>query len=195
MRLLLAIVIAYFIGAVSFAWLVAKSQGVDIFSVGSGNAGFTNVLRTMGFKYASIVLAGDILKGTLAAAIGFKLAGEWGMLAASAMAIIGHTFSCFIGFKGGKGVATGAGVLLFISPPSFLICALALSSLAYFTGYMSVGSLTAVILCPILLFVTGESPLVVTVFTVCALFVIWMHRTNIARLRNGTENKIRMRKR
>lgn len=195
MRLALAIVIAYFIGAVSFAWLVAKSQGVNIFKVGSGNAGFTNVLRTMGFKYASIVLVGDILKGTLAAAIGYKLAGEWGMLGASAMAILGHTFSCFIGFKGGKGVATGAGVLLFISPPAFLGCAITLASLAYVTGYMSVGSLAAAVLCPILLIATGESPLVIGVFTVCALFVIWMHRSNIARLRNGTENKIRTGKR
>lgn len=195
MRLLMAIVIAYVIGAIPFAWLVAKSQRVNIFSVGSGNAGFTNVLRTMGFKYASVVLVGDILKGTLAAAVGFKLAGEWGMLIASAMAIFGHTFSCFIGFKGGKGVATGSGVLLFVSPVSFLLCALVLSSLAYFTGYMSVGSLAAVVLCPILLYLTGESPLVVTVFTACALFVIWMHRTNIVRLRNGTENKINGKKR
>lgn len=195
MNYVVAVVLAYFIGSISFAVLVAKSYGVNIFAVGSGNAGFTNAYRSMGMKAASVVLVCDILKGTLAAFLGYRLAGEVGMLLASAAVILGHTYSCFIGFRGGKGVATGAGVLLFVSPPAFIICAATLGSLAYLTGYMSVGSLTAAVLCPILLLLFDKSDLIIGVFSVCALFVIWMHRSNIRRLLTGKENKIRTQRR
>lgn len=191
MDVVAAVLLGYLIGAIPFAVIVARSHGIDIFSVGSGNAGFTNAYRTLGFRSAFLVLVCDILKGTLAAFLGFRLGGEIGMLLASAAAIFGHTYSLFIGFRGGKGVATGAGVMLFVSPPVFLICAVTLATLAYVTGYMSVGSLTAAILCPILLVLFDASPLVVTVFGVCCLYVIWKHRTNIRRLMDGTENKIR----
>lgn len=112
-------VIAYFLGAIPFAQLVSRARGVDIFKVGSGNAGFTNVLRVLGGRAAAVVLVGDILKGTLAAGIGDALGEEMGMLLASAIAVIAHTLSVFVHFRGGKGVATGAGVLLYVSPLSF----------------------------------------------------------------------------
>lgn len=184
-------VIAYFLGAIPFAQLVSRARGVDIFKVGSGNAGFTNVLRVLGGRAAAVVLVGDILKGTLAAGIGDALGDEIGMLLASAIAVIAHTLSVFVHFRGGKGVATGAGVLLYVSPLSFLACGTTLALLAYTTGYMSIGSIAAAILCPLMLILTHEQPLVIGVFTCCALFVIWKHRGNIRRLRNGTENKIR----
>lgn len=191
MKIILVAILAYAIGSVSFAWLVAKTQGINILKVGSGNAGFTNVYRTLGMRYAAFVLVGDILKGTLATAVGFDMCGTTGMLVASVFVILGHTFSFLIGFKGGKGVATGAGVLLFVSPITFLACALTLSVLAFVTGYMSVGSLAAAVVCPLVMVLTKEPPLIVGIFTICALFVIWMHRKNIVRLKNGTENKMR----
>ncbi|MFM9414474.1 glycerol-3-phosphate 1-O-acyltransferase PlsY [Peptococcus simiae] len=191
LRIGVIILAAYLLGAIPFAQLVSRARGVDIFSVGSGNAGFTNVLRVLGGRTASIVLVGDILKGTLAAGIGDWLGNEWGMLLASAVAVLAHTLSIFVHFRGGKGVATGAGVLLYVSPLSFLVCGSTLALLAYTTGYMSLGSLAAAVLCPIMLVLTDQHPVVIAVFTCCALFVIWKHRSNIRRLRAGTENKIR----
>lgn len=191
MMVAISMILGYLLGAIPFAWIVSKIGGVNIFKVGSGNAGFTNVFRVLGFKYAIIVLLGDILKGTAAAALGNFWGGNLMMVCASVAAIVGHTFNCFIGFKGGKGVATGAGIMLFVSPLTFIGCAITLASLAYFTGYMSVGSLAAAILCPVLLYIDHQSSIIVLIFTICALYVIWMHRSNIVRLLRGTENKIR----
>lgn len=183
-------IVSYVLGAISFAWLISRIRGVDILKVGSCNPGFTNVWRTQGMKVAIFVLIGDMLKGTSAAYIGAALLGDMGMLLAAIMVLLGHTFSFMIHFKGGKGIATGAGILLYISPIAFLLCFLTLSSLAYLTKYMSVGSIAAAILCPVYLYLTHQSSFVIAVFIACGLFVIWMHRTNIVRLMNGTENKI-----
>lgn len=194
MMVLLSVLLGYVFGSISSAALVAKAKGVDIFSVGSGNAGFTNVWRTMGIKLGIIVLLGDILKGFLAAWIGFSLAGDIGMLLAAVGAVIGHTYSFLLRFRGGKGIAVAAGVLLYISPLTFLLCFITLTSLAYITGYMSVGSIAAALFCPVFLIVDKEPAMVVITFTLCAIFVIWMHRKNIQRLIKGTENKLDFRK-
>lgn len=187
-------IISYLLGAIPSAWVVARAHGVDILRVGSGSAGFTNVWRNLGLKPALIVLVFDIGKGFLAAWVGFRLAGEIGMLLAAFTAIFGHTFSCFIRFKGGKGVAVGAGVLLYISPLTFLLCLVTLAGLAFITRYMSVGSIAAALLCPVFLIISNASALVIGVFVVCCLYVIWMHRKNIVRLMNGTENKLNVSK-
>ncbi len=182
--------LSYCLGAISFAWIISRLRGINILKVGSCNPGFTNVWRTQGMKIAIFVLIGDMLKGTLSAYIGANLLGDIGLVIASIFVLLGHTFSFMIHFKGGKGVATGAGILLFISPIAFLLCFLTLASLAYFTKYMSIGSITASILCPFYLYLTHQSALVVGVFSICGIFVIWLHRANIRRLMNGTENKI-----
>ena len=131
MKWVLVAVCAYFLGAIPFGYMVGKLLGVDIRQHGSGNVGFTNVWRTLGIGPAAVVLAGDLGKGWLSAFIGFQLAGEMGALLGGLLAIIGHTLSCFIHFKGGKGVATGAGVLLYMSPLTFLVCLAVLLSLIH----------------------------------------------------------------
>ena len=182
---------AYLLGAIPSAWLVAKANGVNILRVGSGSAGFTNVWRSVGLKAAAIVFVADIAKGTAAAALGFWLGGHFGMLLGAVCAIFGHTYSCFIGFKGGKGVATGAGTLLFVSPVTFVVCLLTLASVAFITRYMSAGSILAAIVCPLSLMLDRQPAMVVVVYTLCCVYIIWKHRSNIGRIRSGTENKLR----
>ena len=147
-----------------------------------------------GTRTAAVVLAGDMGKGWLAACIGFQLAGETGALVGGLVAIIGHTLSCFIQFKGGKGVATGAGVVLYMSPVTIAVCAAVLIILCATTHYMSVGSICAAWLAPVMLYVT-HAPIQYTLgIGAAALYVIYLHIPNIKRLMNGTENKIGMKK-
>lgn len=127
LKIVLAVVIAYFFGAIPFGYIVSKVQGVDIMSQGSGNIGFTNVWRVMGIKSGIIVLVCDMAKGYLAAWIGLALAGANGAILAGIACILGHTFNVFLRFKGGKGVASGAGVILCLSPLTFVICVVLLS--------------------------------------------------------------------
>lgn len=190
MKILFSLLLGYLLGSASAAAIVAKAHGIDIFKAGSGNAGFTNAWRVLGFKSGLLVLAGDILKGFIAAWIGFTLAGTWGMLLAAAGSILGHSYSIFLHFRGGKGIAVAAGSLLYISPLTFVLCFFTIVVLAFLTRYMSVGSLVASFLCPLFLIIDGKPWSVVAVFAVSAAYVIWLHRSNIARLRRGTENKL-----
>lgn len=190
MKWILVALCAYFLGAIPFGYLMGRFSGIDIRQYGSGNVGFTNVWRTLGIGKAAVVLVGDLGKGWLAACIGFQLMGEMGALAGGMLAILGHTFSCFIQFKGGKGVATGAGVLLYLSPIAFLVCLVVLVVLCATTHYMSLGSICAAWIAPVVLFVT-HAPMPYTVgIGVAALYVIYLHIPNIRRLMKGTENKI-----
>ena len=189
-KLLAVLVIAYFLGALPFGYLVARFQGTDIFSEGSGNIGFTNVWRVLGIKSGIVVLICDLLKGYLAAMIGFGIMGENGAIIGGIVAILAHTFSIFIKFKGGKGVACGAGVVLYLSPLAFLFCVVCLSSVTMITRYMSLGSITTAILCPFILFFLGEPMQYVLGIGCCCIYVIYKHKPNIIRLMNGTENKI-----
>lgn len=191
MTAILSFLVAYLLGSISAAVLVAKAYGVDIFKVSSGNAGFTNAWRVLGFKPGLVVLVGDMMKGVLAAFLGASLAGTPGMLLAAVGAILGHSYSVFLGFRGGKGIAVGAGILLYTSPMTFGLCFAVLVVLVLVTRYMSLGSVVAASLCPLFLILDGQPWLVVGVFTLCALYVIWLHRANIHRLRQGTENKLR----
>ena len=194
MRWVLVILCAYFLGAVPFGYIVGRAKGIDIRQHGSGNVGFTNVWRTLGIAPAAVVLAGDMGKGWLAACIGFQLAGETGAVVGGRVAIIGHTLSCFIHFKGGKGVATGAGVVLYMSPVTIAVCAAVLIILCATTHYMSVGSICAAWLAPVMLYVP-YAPIQYTLgIGAAALYVIYLHIPNIKRLMNGTENKIGMKK-
>ena len=113
LKLIIVVLIAYFLGALPFGYLVARFQGIDIMTKGSGNIGFTNVWRVLGIKSGIVVLVCDLLKGYLSAMIGFAIMGENGAIIAGIVAILAHTFSIFIKFKGGKGVACGAGVILY----------------------------------------------------------------------------------
>ena len=190
MNWVLVAVCAYFLGAIPFGYIMGKFLGVDIRQHGSGNVGFTNVWRTLGIGPAAVVLVGDLGKGWLSAFIGFQFAGEMGALLGGLLAIVGHTLSCFIHFKGGKGVATGAGVLLYMSPMTFLVCLVVLVVLCLVTRYMSLGSICAAWLAPLVLHGTHAPTPYTLGIGAAALYVIYLHIPNIRRLMKGTENKI-----
>lgn len=194
LKIVLAVVIAYFFGAIPFGYIVSKVQGVDIMSQGSGNIGFTNVWRVMGIKSGIIVLVCDMAKGYLAAWIGLALTGANGAILAGIACILGHTFNVFLRFKGGKGVASGAGVILCLSPLTFVICVVLLSVITGITRYMSLGSIITALSCPFIMLFLGEPWQYVVGIGICCVYVVYKHKANILRLMNGTENKIGKRK-
>jgi glycerol-3-phosphate acyltransferase PlsY len=189
-RCLLAIVIAYLLGSISFAYIITKMKtGKDIRTIGSGSAGTTNTIRAVGKPLGAVVMCLDILKGVLAAEIGLWLAAETGGLLAFVFVIIGHTFPFWLGFRGGKGVACGAGALLALSPKIFLIALVGFVICVGISGYVSLGSIVACVLVIIAAFVLPEPLLLRLLYLVMACTVLFMHRANIKRLLNGTESK------
>ena len=185
---------AYLIGSIPFGYLVGKSKGIDIRQHGSGNVGFTNVWRTLGIGYGLVVLLCDGWKGWMGGFLGFQLAGEAGALIGGFMAVMGHMFSCFLKFKGGKGIATGGGVLLFMSPITLAILLAEVALVCLITRYMSLASILAAWLAPLLLYFFGAPNSYVIGIGVAAMVVIFRHVPNIKRLMNGTENKLGQKK-
>ena len=196
-------ILAYFIGSVSFSVIFSrKFAGFDVREKGSGNAGTTNVLRTAGTKLALITLLCDILKGVVAILIAFIASKIWkeidGTLLkylAGFFAILGHTFPIFFEFRGGKGVATALGVLITLNWKIGLICLIFAVIIIAFTKTVSIGSILAAVLYPILTIFMSEfkfSTVLVSIFI--ALLVIFNHRENLKRIKNGTENKLSFKK-
>jgi len=196
--------IAYFIGSISFSVIFSrKFAGFDVREKGSGNAGTTNVLRTVGKKVAALTLVCDILKGVIAVLIAMLVGHIWKELdtallkyLAGFMAILGHTFPIFFEFRGGKGVATSLGILLTIEPKIGLICLIFAIILIALTKMVSVGSILAAILFPILNIFIGQNNNfgTITISILIALLVIFNHRKNIQRIKDGNENKISFKK-
>lgn len=187
---ILLIITAFILGSVPFGIIIARAKGVDLKKVGSGNIGATNVLRSLGKLPAVLTLLGDILKGTLAVAIGrfFGVGSLYeGLIGFSA--ILGHNFSIFLGFKGGKGVATSLGVLGLYSPPVALLTLIIWVMIVFFTKYSSLGALVSFGLLPIniLLFDDKEKVYIAMLIT-CLIFM--RHIDNIQRLVKGTERRI-----
>ncbi|MEJ2501950.1 MAG: glycerol-3-phosphate 1-O-acyltransferase PlsY [Gemmatimonadota bacterium] len=186
--------LAYLLGAVPTSYLVARAvRGIDLRQHGSGNLGATNAFRVLGWRPALPVVIADILKGWVPAAY-FPLwdgaeSPEWG-LAYGAAAILGHVFSVFVGFRGGKGVATSAGVFLALAPWAVLIAGIVWGVVVTLTRLVSLGSILAAIVLPIAVFATAEPPHVVWLSVALALFVIYAHRSNIRRLVRGQENRL-----
>ena len=204
-------VIAYLIGSINFSIILSKRMaGFDIREKGSGNAGTTNMLRAVGKKAAVITLICDILKGVvsiliavLAGKIVKNLDNALLVQLAGIFVIIGHTFPVFFKFKGGKGIATALGVLLMINWQIGLICLIFALVLMALTKMVSVGSIAAAILFPILVAFIDQNYIVQTsnsnwsylVFSVIvALLVIFNHRANVQRILNGTENRLSFKK-
>ena len=198
------IALGYLIGSVNFSVILSKKlAGFDLREKGSKNAGTTNMLRTVGKKGAAIVLLLDILKGVLAVLIAKLISGDVNeaiscQLAALAV-VFGHTFPIFFEFRGGKGVATSIGVLLVLNWQIGLICLVYGIIMIALTRMVSLGSITAAILFPVLtIFIrthyiaTGFNYIVFGVVMAC--FVLFNHRTNIKRLNEGTENRISLKK-
>ncbi|MDD4802354.1 MAG: glycerol-3-phosphate 1-O-acyltransferase PlsY [Syntrophomonas sp.] len=187
----LLVVICYLIGSIPFSYIFSKVLGgVDIRAKGTGNVGATNVLRTLGVKIAIAALLGDLLKGILATWLGLNFGGEIGAAICGTAVVVGHCWPVFLSFRGGKGVATSAGVLLVLMPQVIIILLLAFIIIIALTRYVSLGSIIGAALLPfILLFMAQPWPYFVMSFILAAL-VIFQHRGNIKRLRNGMEKKI-----
>ena len=189
----LLIVLAYLLGSIPFALIVGKiGYGIDIREHGSGNLGGTNTFRVLGKKAGLIVTSADILKGTLAASLPliFGLEDVLHPLLIGIAAVIGHTYPIFAKFKGGKAVATSAGVLLAYSPLLFLILIISFFTSLFISKYVSLSSMIAGIIGIIYSLFTGDIPLII-VITLLTSFVIYRHRSNISRIINGTEPKIK----
>jgi len=191
MTLVLLAIGAYFLGSIPIGYLVGKAQGIDIRAVGSGNIGATNVLRTLGKKWGYTVFVLDVLKGFIPA-FAAKMLGyenDWSFVI-GLCAVFGHSLSPFLGFKGGKGIATGLGVLL------GSVTLVGMSSFAVFFIFMaltmivSLSSIMAAFTLPIWGLVFGETVPVVVVLFVMGIYIISRHKANLARIRAGTEPKI-----
>jgi glycerol-3-phosphate acyltransferase PlsY len=196
MSLVLALIAAYALGSIPAAYLAGRWKGIDLRKHGSGNLGATNVFRVLGPRIGVAVFAFDMLKGAIPVLYFWRgvdptiLSVVVVQILCGVAAIAGHVRPLWLGFgRGGKGVATAGGVFLALAPieTGLALAAFALTLLA--SGYVSLGSMIAAVLLPVLLFIRdGVSPL----FIVCALialFVFWTHRANIERLRQGTENR------
>lgn len=185
-----AVLISYLIGSIPIGYLVvAKWHGLDIRKYGSGNIGFTNVFRIVGFGPGLIVLVGDIAKGVIAVLLSKQLGGELTAMLGGLAAIAGHNWSLFLGFSGGRGVATGAGVFFALAPKAISLSALIWIVTIALTRYVSLGSILGSIALPILIIVFYDSWLLFVFGLLAAAFVVYRHRPNIKRLLNGTEYK------
>ncbi|WP_334292130.1 glycerol-3-phosphate 1-O-acyltransferase PlsY [Alkalithermobacter thermoalcaliphilus] len=186
---MLSAFISYFIGNFSTSYIIGKStKNIDIREHGSGNAGATNVLRTLGKKAALYTFLGDSLKGVLAVLIGRFLAGEKGALISAIFVVVGHNWPLLLKFKGGKGVATTIGAMMAIDP--FIgIFSLALGIILIIkTKYVSLGSILGIVSLPIFMVYRGGNRLIVSI--ILAVMIVFTHRENIKKLINGTERKI-----
>ena len=188
---ILLFVLSFILGSVPFGIIMGKVKGVDLKRVGSGNIGATNVLRSIGALPAVLTLLGDILKGTLAVSTGryFGVGTLYeGLIGVSA--ILGHNFSLFLGFRGGKGVATSLGVLVLYTPKVAFITLIIWLVTVFFTKYSSMGAIVSFTLLPanIVLFDYDKTKLFITILI--ALFILIRHKDNIKRLIHGSEKKI-----
>lgn len=185
-----AALLGYLLGSIPFGLLLTRMAGLgDVRKIGSGNIGATNVLRTGNKKLAAATLVGDALKGTVAVLLAAKLWGYEASLVAGFFAFIGHLFPVWLGFKGGKGVATYIGVLLGADWRMMLAFALIWLLCAFTTRYSSLSALVAMLVIPVALWILGPEK---TALLVSLLSIIswWKHSENIARLIAGTESKI-----
>ncbi len=190
MTLLLALLLGYLLGSVPFGLVLTKLAGTqDIRSIGSGNIGATNVLRTGRKGLAAATLALDGLKATAAVLIAGALWNRDAAMAAGAGALVGHVFPVWLGFKGGKGVATFLGCLLGLGWPVALIFAAVWLGVAFATRYSSASALAASVASPLALAVMGRWK-EAALFAGLAALLWFMHRENISRLLSGTEGKI-----
>jgi len=187
------LVLAYLIGSIPFGVVIGKLfYGVDVRQHGSGNVGTTNVFRVLGKKAGVAVLILDMLKGYIPGVIAAWLFHPWFAIFIAAAPVVGHMYSVFLRFKGGKGIATGAAAVAALVPLVFLIVVSVWVILVLTTRYVSVASLAATTLVPVLTIAFGE-PLPYQIAGVLVAVVIWWaHRGNLKRLRAGEENRVRL---
>lgn len=188
---ILAAVLGYLIGNIASSYFAGKLlKNIDIREHGSGNAGATNTFRVLGFKAGVIVFICDVIKGILAALIGGWLTGsEIGAIVAGGAAVVGHNWPVFLGFKGGKGIATTFGLLIAVFPIISIILFILCVSIIWITRYVSLASISAAILFPILLAAFRKPIEILLLGIILSLLALYRHRTNIIRLLNGKESK------
>ena len=199
-------IMAYCIGSISFSVIFSKKMaGFDVREKGSGNAGSTNVLRTVGKKAAALTLICDILKGVVAILLALAFSkivedanGALMVQIAGIAVILGHTFPVFFGFKGGKGVATSLGIILLVNYEIGLICLIFALLVMFLTKTVSIGSIMAAVLFPVMTLVIHDKYIVGDNYMIfgilLALIVIFNHRSNIKRIMNGEEKKLSIKK-
>ena len=196
-ELFLVILCAYIIGSIPTGYLIVKAKtGQDIRTVGSGSTGATNVKRVLGKKWFFIVMLLDAFKGALPvilASLFAKSGSFYGIPAvlASVSVIIGHSKSVFLGFKGGKSVASGVGTILALNWVVGLIIAVIWGTITYVTKYVSVGSIIALLISPFLMYFAGAPIAYICYCALGAIYIVYLHRENIQRLIKGNENKVR----
>ena len=197
LQLGLTIIIAYLIGAIPTGYLIVKSKtGEDLRTIGSGSTGATNVKRVLGKKWFFTTLLLDAFKGALPVILAktFVTAGASLGLApviAAIAVIIGHSKSCFLDFKGGKSVASGVGTILALNFIVGVIIAVVWAIITYTTKYVSVGSIIALLISPILMFLFHAPIAYIAYCALGAIYIVYLHRENIKRLIAGNENKVR----
>ena len=206
---LLGLAIGYLFGTFQTGYFYGKAHGIDIREHGSGNAGATNTLRTLGVKAGAITFIGDCLKCVLAVLLVrfiFADSSHVELLAiyAGLGAVLGHNFPFYLNFKGGKGIASTVGLILAVNPVMFLIVAIVFIAIVWFTQYVSLGSIVIMVLFVIQVVIYGQMDgfsltggelyEFYAIAIVLAALAIWRHRANMKRLATGTENKTDLRK-
>jgi glycerol-3-phosphate acyltransferase PlsY len=187
------LLVAYLLGSIPFGVVVGKLfYGVDVREHGSGNVGTTNVFRVLGKKAGAVVMVCDILKGYIPAAVAAALFTPWAAIFIAAAPVLGHIYSIFLKGRGGKGIATGAGVVLALVPLAFAIIFTTWLVLIVVTRYVSVASLTAAVLVPVLTFLFHEPLPYKIAGVLVAILVWWAHRGNIQRLLAGEEHRVKL---
>jgi glycerol-3-phosphate acyltransferase PlsY len=198
---ILTALIAYLLGSIPTGFLVAKARGTDIRTIGSGNIGDTNVFRYLGTKAGVFVLVMDALKGWLAVAVVAVLLANWFngsedlvarerlQIIAGLSAILGHNYTCWLHFKGGKGIATSAGVLVGLVPGALLIIFGVWIVVFALSRFVSLASISASFALPFAAWLTGHTPTMIAITAAMAALAIFKHKSNIQRLLSGTENR------
>jgi glycerol-3-phosphate acyltransferase PlsY len=190
MEYFLVLAANYLLGSMPSAYIVGRLKGIDITQHGSGNVGATNAFRVLGKWAGLVVLIIDCLKGVIGVLLARQVGNPWFVIIAALVVVAGHNYSLFLKFKGGKGVATAAGIFLVLAPGTVLAALFVFITVVAVSKYVSLGSLVTAATLPIIMMLIGE-PLPVRILgAVVAIFVIFRHTPNIKRLLAGKENKI-----
>jgi glycerol-3-phosphate acyltransferase PlsY len=188
------ILLGYLAGSVPFAFLLARRAGIDVRFAGSGNVGAANVMRTTGTRRAILVMSLDVAKGALAVALALVVhAGVTLTALAAAAAVVGHIYPVWLRFHGGKGVAVAAGVFAVLTPIATAVAAGLFLVIVWLTRYVSLGSIAATVALPPAAWITGEPIAVVLAAAGSGGLILFRHRGNIRRLREGTERRMGVR--
>lgn len=189
---IIVVVVAYLLGSIPFGYLIVRGKsGADIRETGSGGTGATNVSRRAGKMAGVLTLLLDAAKGCIAVLIAKTVSGDdWVIAAAAIAALVGHIFPVWLGFRGGKGVATGVGIFLVLAPVALLCAGVVFVAIVMLTRYVSLGSITAAVLIPVLVWWQSDSQPLLLAAVAGAALIVFAHRGNIQRLMSGTESRI-----